>query len=262
VGTLIGFFLRNEIRSRRLLWTAILGLLPVGIVLLLWAAKPILVRNGMDFAGLFRPLVFFLFFHLLLPLVTVFSGTSILVHEVEEKTLPLLLVRPIPRWTITVAKSLSAMISGCVILLVSMGLTHAVLRLAGGTQTFGVFVQCAGVFLLGFWAYLNFFSWLGGWMKKPVIAGLFFALGLENVLASYPGNVKYFTIIHYIHRLLPFSDPSGSQGTFSQIMKSLIRSKPLPEGMAVVTLIAIGLVFGILAALFLRFREYQIEGEE
>lgn len=263
MGFLIGFFLRNGIHSRRTIWMTILALVPVGCGLVLWLAKPFLSREGVALFTLFPQMSFFLFLHFLLPLLAVFIGTAIVADEVEDRTLPYLLVRPVPRRTIVLAKTLAGCITVGLILFVSLGLTYSVMVLDGGVSGWisnvPRLLRSGGVLLLGLLVYVPLFGFLGGTIKRPVLAGLLFAFGWENTVAFFPGNVKLFTVIHYLHVLFPSLQQTRAGDIKSQLFNIVLPAEQISVVTSVIVLLGMSAVFIGLMVSLLYIKEYRLE---
>lgn len=218
---LFPFFLKNWLRSNKLFWTAGLGLFPVLLTVLLQFASPILEDHDILLYRLYPQISFFVYLHLLLPILAVMTGVSIINEEVEDETLPYLLVRPVPKVQIVLAKSAVYFTVTGVILALSLILAFSVLNLEYGFEGWldesGKLLKGLGVLLLGLLAYLAFFGALGAWLRKPVLTGLLFAFGWENLVAYFPGNVKYLTIVHYLHSLFPAFYRTRAEGLLGLI---------------------------------------------
>ena len=67
---------------------------------------------------------------------------------------------------------------------------------------------------LGMFAYSGLFSLAGTVLKRPLIFGLFFVFGWQAVAAIVPGAMRYLTVTHYLHSLLP---QEGFQGVLAAL---------------------------------------------
>ncbi|MBD3180344.1 MAG: ABC transporter permease subunit [Candidatus Latescibacteria bacterium] len=267
MGYLFRFFLINSIRCRRTQWLAFLGLLPVmfaGLILLL---KPVLLEHGTDAASLFPEVSVLLYIHFLLPLAAIFNGTAVISSEVEDGTLPYLLTRPLPRRTIVLSKLLAGAAVTAVILTLSIALTYSVMKLGSGI---GGLITGAGDYLgmvcilcLGLAAYMPLFSFTGGVLNRPVLAGLIFAFGWEPAISLIPANIRYLSISHYLHLLYSslFGDSSIGKSAGEAILSIFYRPEEIPAYYAILILILISATFTFLSASLLRVREYRLDKE-
>ena len=241
----------------------ILALVPVGCSLLLWLVKPYLEREGVDISMLFPQMSFFLFLHFLLPIMSVFIGTAIIGDEVEERTLPYLLVRPVPRRTIIVAKTMAGSVTVGLILLVSLGLTYTIMSIDGGFKGWisdvPRLLRSMGVLILGLLVYVPLFGFLGGTIKRPVLAGLLFTFGWENTVGMFPGNVKLITVVHYLHVLFPKMQGIQLRSARSALLELVLPSKQISAATSIIVLILLAAVFIGLMISLLYTKEYRLE---
>ena len=264
MGFLIRFFLRNGIASRRTIWLGALALVPLGFALLMRIIAPVLnEQEGIGPFGLYSDFGLALFLHLLVPLMALFVGAGVITDEVEERTLPYLLTRPIPRPNIVLAKLAAAAITIGALLVISHLLTFVILVGDPGSGGFVAnaprFLQISGIILMAVAAYLGIFAFAGGVLKRPVIIGLLFVFGWENTVAFFPGNVKLFTVAHYLHVLYPGSIQGDDQDSLTLFLDTIVPSRQISDLGALLTLIGITVVFVSLAAVLLNLKEYRLE---
>jgi len=201
-----------------MLWMVLLGLVPVFYGILVYILKPIALGDDFSISGVFPKLAFSMYLHFLLPLMTVFIGTSVIIDEVESATLPYLLVRPVPRWKTVLAKVLASEVMLAIILCGSLSVSFGLMSLDGGMAnvcTIGEFFTAIGVLTAGCFAYISLFSLVGGSIKKPVLTGLLFTFGWEKIVGSLPGSLRFTTVIYYLNSLFPFKEQAGSSNLFS-----------------------------------------------
>jgi ABC-2 type transport system permease protein len=262
MGFLIRFFIRNGIHSKRTIWMAVLGLLPVGCGLLLLILKPFLQREGITLLQVFPQIAFSLYLHFLLPLMALLIGSAVIADEVEDRTLTYLLVRPIPRHIIVLSKLLAGWITTGLILLVSVSLTYSVMMLGSSSDAWvsnlPKLLKSVVVLLLGLAIYMPFFGLAGGILKRPVLFGIVFSFGWEN-LYLIPGNAKILTMSHYLHVFFPYKQPQQSGlGLLSFFMKQASIFKQTSPLTALLVLLVLGLVFTLSMAMLLYIREYRL----
>ena len=63
---------------------------------------------------------------------------------------------------------------------------------------FGAFVRNLGVLALGLAAYGAVFLWAGVLFRRPLVGGLLFVFGWEQLAAVLPGFLGRLTIAHYL----------------------------------------------------------------
>ncbi len=62
----------------------------------------------------------------------------------------------------------------------------------------GSFVRDLGVLVLGLAAYGAVFLWAGALFRRPLVGGLLFVFGFEQVAVILPGYVGRLTLAHYL----------------------------------------------------------------
>lgn len=254
--------MRQQLKSRKLVWTALLGLFPVLISLILALLKPMLEDQGVELFRLYPQVSFFLYLHFILPILAVFAGSNIVGDEVEDQTMPYLTTRPMPKWHWFTAKLAAQVTVLSLILLVSLLLSYTFLNLNGGLEGWidesGKLFKSVGVLILGMLAYLNLFALFGAGLKKPVLAGLLFTFGWENLVAYFPGNAKLFTIVHYLHSLFPTFFRAKASGILGMIP---IKFTMAGDWTAFLTLIGIAAACLGASVLVLTLKEYRLQRE-
>jgi ABC-2 type transport system permease protein len=259
---LIRFFLKNAFRSRRIIWLSLLGLLPIavgGLLLLM----PRLIGGESDGATLFLGIGLTLHIHILLPLLAALIGCSLVAEEVDERTLPYILTRPIPKWLFVGSKMLAGCITIGLILDASLLATYSVMTGAGGFGSWlaglGMLLRVAGVLSLGCLAYTAFFGLLGASMKRPVLMSMIFAFGWEKIIAHMPSRVKFLTIITYLNDLYPGRRSFDAEGGIEGIMGRLARLGDVPSPMPGLALLMIFLCCTALITLIVYVREFDLD---
>ncbi len=260
------FFLRAGTHSRRTWWMVVLGLFPVGCAVLLWLFKPLLEPEGVGLWELYPQLGQLLYLDILLPLVAVFVGAAVIADEVDERTLPYLLLRPVPRPAIVLSKMLAGVITLGLILTLSLFCTWVVLVAdpdsGGMSANISVLLSGQAVLLLGLVAYLPFFTLFGGLMKRPVLVGLLFIFGWERLVSALPGSIRLFSIAHYLHVLFPSMPQAGGQDLRAAIFGAIIPVREISDAAAVLIALGIAAVFTLLAALLPGWKEYRLDQGE
>lgn len=260
---LIQFFLKNGIHSRRTLWMGLISLVPLAVAVMLFLFKPLLSREGIELPALFPQINFWLYLHLLLPLLSVFIGSAVIGDEVEDRTLPYLLVRPLQRRWIVLSKLIAGWVTAGVLLFVSLLLTYLVMMLGGGeslTESFGQLLHSGGILLLGLAVYIPLFALLGGLIKRPVLLGLLLTFGWENSVAFFPGNVKLMTVVHYLHVLSPQLQ-KVTQGGAQNIFNMVMPAKEISCLTALLILLGLSAALVYLSSSLLLVKEYRLQQE-
>lgn len=185
---------------------------------------PALRVNGRSVGGssIFGVMIWMLFVRFIVPVLGVFYGTALMADEVEDKTLTYLFTRPISRGSVLLGKYFAYLMCTWLVVLPSVMLTYfLVVPLAEVPSTFRSLVLDLGILGLGLAVYGALFAFVGTWLKRPLIVGLAFAFGWEQVAMALPGYLRQFTIAHYLQALVPHALPTDGalnllQGLFRQ----------------------------------------------
>src|SRR5262245_47351367 len=157
--------------------------------------------NGRRIASdaVFSTAITLLYLRFIVPAVGVFYGTSLIADEVEEKTIPYLFTRPIPRAAIVLGKYLAYILCATCVVLPSAAVVFVVMvPFQEMAPLFGSFVRNLGVLALGLGAYGAVFLWAGALFRRPLVGGLLFVFGWEQLAAVLPGYLGRLTIAHYL----------------------------------------------------------------
>jgi ABC-type transport system involved in multi-copper enzyme maturation permease subunit len=219
--------------SRRTIFMVLVVGAPVLIALfvrlLVALGAPILqVQEGTQTVRMTGPAIFGLmiwifYLRFTVPVLGVFYGTSLMADEVEDKTITYLFTRPIRRGAIILGKYLAYL--ACTILVVLPSVTVVYLLVVpiqgslGGS--FPDLLTDLGLLALGLAVYGAVFAFVGARFKRPLLVGLIFVFGWEQVVLFFPGYLKQFTVAYYLQALVPHAMPSDSvlsliQGIFRE----------------------------------------------
>ena len=261
---LISFFSRNLFRSKRVVLTAVLGLVPVLLAAALLLI-PHLTGTEIDPSALFLHMGQLLHLYILLPLVAALVGSGVVADEVEERTLPYIITRPVPKWHFALSKVISAFIVTGMILTVSLWMTYLVLEGFSGNLVSGVFtlLRVTMVLLFGSLAYVSLFGLLGAAVRRPVLYGLVFAFGWEKIVGHLPMRIKYLTVVKYLNDLYPKHSGGGSglEGLLDETLSQIIRGGGTSTALPLLSLLLITICCVGLITLLFYFREYRLEQE-
>ena len=157
--------------------------------------------NGrrIDSEAVFGSAMSLLYLRFIVPAIGVFYGTSLIADEVEDKTITYLFTRPIPRGAIVLGKFLAYLLCATAVVLPSAAVVFMVMVPFGNMAALlGSFVRDLGVLVLGLAAYGSVFLWAGALFRRPLVGGLLFVFGFEQVAVILPGYVGRLTLAHYL----------------------------------------------------------------
>lgn len=243
--SLVGLSLRRQLRAAST-WIALAPL--GGSAAVVWALR--FGRSGFSPAEFnrFSQFLIYVFVSAVVPLVALALGTSGVGGDREDRTLLFLLVRPLPRPLVLLAK------------------TAATLPLAVGLVAAGFWVHCAlasGVgppawnhylapVVLAVLAYLGLFQLLAVAFRHGTVVALVYALFIELFLGNVPGIIKRVAVNYYGRSLMYTA--GGADGLVPPDPQIF---EPISVAAAELTLLGFALL-GLLAALAVfQFREYR-----
>jgi ABC-2 type transport system permease protein len=253
--TLFWLTLRQHVRGRRLLLLSLVFALPAVIA--------IVARNvdkEPSTSDLELGLVFSLFPHALLPFAALWYASGMIQDEVEEQTLTYLLIRPLPRWAIYLAKLVATMLLTCTLAAVFALLTYAAL-FAGTPEAISGNIpmralKVALLFSLCLIAYCALFGLLSLLTRRSLMLGLTYIFILEGVIANIDFVARAITVVYYFRVLV-----ERWLGTHVEDW-SLDLNKAPTTTECLLTLAGITLVATILGSILFSAREFRLKTPE
>jgi ABC-2 type transport system permease protein len=184
--------LRTQVTVPRLLGIAGLGALAVLIgVFARWDDNP--AQATADAAASFG-------LGILVPLATLWLGTSVVGDLIEDRLLVYLWLKPVPRWQLPVAAVLAT--ATVVVPLTAVPIVASTLA-AGASE---VAVPALLATSLGALAYAGLFVAAGIWFKRAIWWGLAFVLIWEQVAAYSAAGTARFTVLGWASSVLGMGD--------------------------------------------------------
>lgn len=214
--------------------------------------------NGQSVAGfgIFGVMIWMLFLRFIVPVLGVFYGTALMADEVEDRTLTYLFTRPVPRGAVLVGKYLAYLACTSLVVLPSVMIVYFLLvpfsQLPG---TFVSLVTDLALLGLGLAVYGAMFAFVGAFFKRPLVIGLLFAFGWEQVVLALPGYLKQFTIAFYLQALVPHAMPSDG---VASLLQGIFRQNP-PAAVCLAWLAVFLAGFLYLATRVVERKEYVLE---
>ena len=254
----------------QMLWSrrsVFLGLV-VGGPLVLGGTLRMLEMSGLMFAFrqprpagavIYGMMMWLIYVKFLVPVLGVFYGTSLIADEVDDKTVTYLFTRPIQRRAIILGKYLAYLACTVLLLLPSVVIVFFLVVPIGGGSTIGslfpTLLADLGLLVLGLAAYGAVFAFVGARLKRPLLVGLLFALGWEQVVLVVPGYLKRMTVAYYLQALVRHEMPQDSPA--SAMMRIFREIPPVST-----SLIGLAVIIGLglwLAGRAVETREYVLE---
>jgi ABC-type Na+ efflux pump permease subunit len=215
--------------------------------------------NGVrvDAASMFGMMIWVLFLRFIIPVLGVFYGTSLVADEVEDKTITYLFTRPIRRGAVLLGKYLAYLVCTTLVVLPSVMIVYFLLvPLDEIPASFMWLVTDLALLAAGIAAYGALFALVGAVLKRPLVVGLVFAFGWEQLAMVMPGYLRRFTVAYYLQSLVPHSMPAEG-GVASLLQTVFTETASVPLAVAMLLLITGGSL--VLAVRAIERREYVLE---
>lgn len=248
--------------SRRTVFMALLVLGPVFLALVslaVQAAGTTLLRvNGAGVAGVdaFGLMIWLVFLRFIVPVLGVFYGTALIADEVEDRTVTYLFTRPIRRGAVLFGKYLAYLLCTGAVVLPSVVIVYFLLvPLRAIPGSFLWFVTDLALLATGLAVYGGLFALVGAVLKRPLVVGLVWIFGWEQITLALPGYLKRFTVAFHLQSLVPHTMPSD--GVASLLQGIFI--EPATTPISVIWLAVILVAALVLAVRAVERREYVLD---
>jgi hypothetical protein len=251
--------------SRRTIFLGLIVGSPLALGVLFRVLEAIGVTGSVRIEGaavpgptIFGGMIWLLYLRFIVPVLGVFYGTALIADEVDDKTVTYLFVRPISRGAVLTGKYLAYLVTTVFVVLPSVVLLYLlVVPLGSGSlaASFPALLKDLGLLGVGLAAYGALFAFIGAYFKYPLVTGLLFAFGWEQLALLLPGYLRRLTIAYYLQSLVPHSMPQEGLGS---ALQALFREVP-PVWVSLVWLAGYVVVFIALAARIVERKEYVLE---
>ncbi len=253
--TLLRITIERQVRGSRSLAFGLLHLVPILI-----AGVTHYYVGGFDTDRLVNLLIYGLIPQALIPLTALLFASGMVNDDLEERTLTYLLIRPIPKWMIYLAKIAATILVTSILASFSMLGTLAAIYwgepnlLETVLRTHGPIV-CATSFL-SLAAYVPIFGALSLLARRSLIVGVIYVVVLEGLLANIDFVVRRGTVMYWV-RVLWIDWLGIPGGPWS------IQSKTAPSAtIALCALIGAGLVIAVAGSWIFSDREFRVKTTE
>ena len=183
----------------RLLLLFLLAALPVGLALLLTLTQGEDETSNSGYINFLDGLLI----GAVMPVISLVLATAAFGNEVEDHTLNYLVLKPISRYKIVLAKLLATLVIGCPLVVIS-GVAATLIGDGGMGAKLIVLdstpqaVAAVGIaLLLGFAAYTALFTWAGLMSTKALYYALVYVVLWEGVVSSFLGGIRYLSVRGY-----------------------------------------------------------------
>jgi ABC-type transport system involved in multi-copper enzyme maturation permease subunit len=156
------------------------------------------ILENSSFQNFSQTVIFSIFLGFLLPLWTLSFATEALGHERENRTMIWLFTRPLPRWSIYLAKWISAL-PWCL----GMNLIgFTIICAAGGKPGLRALGYYWPSVVWGTLAFAALFHLIAANFRRPAIIGLIYAFFFETLVADLPGDLKRMSLNYYVRSMM------------------------------------------------------------
>lgn len=211
--------LRQAVTRRKMALLIILSLLPLGLAV-------ILDSTVADEGTLIGPVLGGLVISVTLPITVMVLATGAFGNEVEDRTLSLLTTKPVPRWTIVLAKFAATVVVAAPL----MAVVAAVITMMDPDGAGSAPLAAAVGVVVGVVAYASAFTWLGLLTTRALGFGLIYVLLWEALITTFLSGTRYLSIRSYI-----FGTAYGINDVFGEDLT--IAMTPALVGAALVTVV-------------------------
>jgi ABC-2 type transport system permease protein len=249
--------------SRRTIFMGLVVGAPVLISLLLRLldalGAPVFRVNGSTMAGpaIFGLMIWVFYLRFTVPVLGVFYGTSLIADEVEDKTITYLFSRPVRKGAVLLGKYFAYL--ACTVLVVLPSVTIVYLAIVPMRGSLGAsfldLIKDLLLLAIGLAAYGAVFAFIGARFKRPLLVGLIFIFGWEQVALAFPGYLKRFTVAYYLQALVPHAMPNDN---VVSLIQGIFRENP-PLSQALIGLAVILGLFLWQATVSVERKEYVLE---
>lgn len=227
-----------ELSFGEMLWsrrTIFMALVLAGPVVLAIVARlvqasgvtPLRVNGvGVGGIGVFGMMIWVLFLRFIIPVLGVFYGTALIADEVDDKTITYLFTRPIRRGAVLIGKYLAYLACTVLVVLPSVMIVYFLtVPFREVASTFPALLTDLGLLALGLAVYGALFALTGTVLRRPLVIGLVFAFGWEQVALLMPGYLRRLTVAYYLQALVPHAMPSDS---IVSVLQAVVTDTPSP----------------------------------
>lgn len=253
-----GHSLTLMLRRQRIILAGVISFLPVAIPL----AIVFLGNESMPSSGheTFTKMAEEAHINALAPLLALFFATMIIGEDVESRTIPLMLTRPMPRSAWVLGRFAAYLLISIALLGTSVfftfGASTALADFGFTPDNLSTLLTYEFATVMALMANGALALFLGAVTKRPIVIGLLFLYGWQRLANFVPGVVDFLTIMKYTNELLPLAIEANSEAVRDELMAFK------KQGYYVGATKAAAMLFGITATLLglsvavVRLREY------
>jgi ABC-type transport system involved in multi-copper enzyme maturation permease subunit len=209
-------------------------------------------------AAIFGLMIWLVYLRFIVPVLGVFYGTALIADEVEDRTITYLFTRPVRRGAVLLGKYLAFLACTVLLILPSVVIVFFLIVPLGGSPVgaqFPALLSDLAMIAVGLAAYGAVFALVGTWLRKPLVAGLVFALGWEPGVLLFPGYLKRLTVAYYLQSLVPHAMPQDS--SINVLLQVFAEVPGIATSLAALLVMTVGALWA--ASRAVERREYVLE---
>lgn len=245
----------RQLRSRRILVMIILFSMPM-----VFAGIARYYDDDYNPSQVEFVLIFNLFPYALIPLTALLYASGMIQDEIEDQTLTYLMVRPLPRWGIYVAKIVATLFVATLLTTVFTVGTFLVIN-AGLSEFWSEQILersaiTSGIFALALMAYVAIFGAISLVFKRTLVIGVTYIIFFESVMANIDFIVRKATVMYYIRVLvIHWLELRRSEW-------SIMLDQAPSALVCVLTLVIASVVISAIAAFYFSVKEFRVKTPE
>ncbi len=198
--TLVKITAARQNRGRRLLVVSALFTLPIVLGALIRRYSESYVPEVGE-----NLLVFVMIFQALVPITALLFASGMVQDDIEEQTMTYLLIRPIPRWAIYLAKAAATFLVSFARAVLFTVLTLAVVHVGTGGDLTDLALKrvpiVLGLLALALGAYVAIFGFLSLITRRTLVIGAIYIVVFEGALAYIDFAFRNATVMYHIRVL-------------------------------------------------------------
>jgi len=137
----------------------------------------------------------------LLPLILLVLATSAFGDEIEDRTLPYLVLKPVSRFLIVIEKLFgSALVSGP-IAIAGLAITYVLVMRGDWQDNLRLFGAVAAAVAVATIAYSSIFMLVSLLISRALVAALIYSLVWETILGRWVPGLRYVSIRHFVRSI-------------------------------------------------------------
>ena len=263
IWALFTMTLLRQAMSRRILVLGLVFILPISLAVLIrhngagWRAP--IGNYEPDFAEV--TLIFYMIAQALVPLTALVYASGMIQDEIEEQTITYLMIRPLPKWSIYLAKLAATIVVTIGLTTVFTGLTFAVIGWgqpdywsSGGLVRM---LKTMALFALSVTTYCALFGLMSMLMRRAILLGILYVIVLEGFIGNIDFVIRKCTIVYHFRVM---AERWMELGHADKFQLDLTTAPSLQDSLLV--LLITSLISIVLAAVLMNSREFRVKTPE